>query len=106
MGHLVDLNDLPLLRRLLRYKDIDSWNRVVKAYMNDFYPEANLRFLAKDKCWKVTDRYFLVDVDIMLSNISLQWSGDELKRKLDRACEDLEKENINLFDWLRNNLDA
>lgn len=92
--HLIDLNDLTLLRRILGYQDIDNWNRAVKCYMNEFYPDANLRFIAKEHCWKVTNSEitYFVDVRIMLdmSYISLQCTGDELNNKLDRACQTLE----------------
>ena len=93
--HLVQINDLAILRRILGYQDIDNWNRAVKGYMNEYYPDANLRFIAKECCWKVTNseiEYF-VDVDLMLSmsNVSLAWSGRELSDKLDRACQTLEQ---------------
>ena len=93
--HLVQINDLALLRRILGYGDIENWNRAVKGYMNEYYPDANLRFIAKECCWKVThsEIEYFVDVDLMLniSNVSLAWSGRELSDKLDRACQTLEQ---------------
>ena len=62
--HLVDLNDLNLFRRILGYQDTDNWNRAVKAYMNEFYPDANLRFVSKEYCWKVTNSELTYHVDV------------------------------------------
>ena len=91
---IVDLNDLPLFRRIIGYQDICKWNDAVKRYMNEYFPDARLRYVAKECCWKVRNSEidFFVDVRAMIdrSNISLQWSGKELDEKLLRVCKRLE----------------
>jgi hypothetical protein len=96
---IVELNDLSLFRRILGYQDREKWNEAVRAYMNELYPDARLRFIAKEYCWKVTNSEidYFVDVEVMLdrSNISLQWSGKELRDKLSQACRSLENIKAN-----------
>jgi hypothetical protein len=88
---LVELNDLSLLRLILGFHDIDKWNAGVKAYMDEYYPDARLRFIVKECCWKVKkcEIIYFVDAEIMInrSDIPLQWSGSELSNKLFKSCQ-------------------